>query len=86
MPHYDYDDFEDMEESFAKRKDRRKPKGRRSVKELEQTKEKNEPRFEEPGLQHVFELGAMNELIGELKSGQGGDGLPRRRSTGASRC
>ena len=70
MSHYDYDDFEDMEESFAKRKDRRKPKGRRSVKELEQTKEKNEPRFEEPGLQHVFELGAMDELIGELKSGK----------------
>ena len=70
MPSYDYDDFEDMEESFAKRKDRRKPKGRRTVKELEQTKEKNEPRFEEPGLQHVFELGAMDTLIGELKSGK----------------
>ena len=67
MPYYD--DYEDAEESFAKRKDRRKPKGRRSVNELEQ-KKKNEPRFEEPGLQHVFELGLINDLIGELKSGK----------------
>ncbi len=70
MP-YDYDDFEDMEESFAKRKDRRRPKGRRSVKELEATpKKEDKTRFEEPGLQHVYELGAINELIGELKSGK----------------
>ena len=74
MPNYDYDDFEDMEESFAKRKDRRKPKGRRTVKELETSQkksaEKNKTRFEEPGLQHVFELGLIDELVGELKSGK----------------
>ena len=68
MPYFD--DYEDVEESFAKRKDRRKPKGRRSVNELTKPKEKNAPRFEEPGLQHVFELGLINELVGELKSGK----------------
>jgi len=55
-------------ERFSKRKDRRKPKGRRSVKEL--VKEDGATQFDEPGLQHLFELGLMDELIGELKSGK----------------
>ena len=66
---YDYDDYADAEESFAKRKDRRKPKGRRSVKTLEQ-KQDDKTQFEEPGLQHVFEMGLLDTLIGELKSGK----------------
>lgn len=64
-----YDDFADHVEHFSKRKDRRKPKGRRSVNELV-AGEAQDAVFTEPALQHLFELGAINELIGELKSGK----------------
>ncbi len=60
-----YDDFSDDEERFAK-KDRRKPKGRRSVAQLQTTQDS----FDEPGLQALFERGYLDELIGELKSGK----------------
>ncbi|CAA9572113.1 MAG: hypothetical protein AVDCRST_MAG86-1863 [uncultured Truepera sp.] len=60
-----YTDLSDTAESFSKRKDRRKPKGRRSVNQL-QTKDG----FDDAGLQGLFEQGLVTELLGELKSGK----------------
>lgn len=60
-----FDDFADDEERFSK-KDRRKPKGRRSVAKLQTAKDT----FQDPGLQMLFERGHIDELIGELKSGK----------------
>ncbi len=61
-----YNDLSSSDESFSKRKDRRKPKGRRSVRELRS----KTGGFDDAGLNHLFELGLVDELIGELKSGK----------------
>ncbi len=60
-----YDDLSESSEPFSKRKDRRKPKGRRSVNKLKQ-----EGGFDDSGLQRLFEQGLITELLGELKSGK----------------
>ena len=60
-----FDDLTDSQESFAKRKDRRKPKGRRSVTQL-----RKEGGFDDAGLQGLLERGLITELVGELKSGK----------------
>jgi len=61
-----YDELSENTESFAKRKDRRKPKGRRSVNKIKTA----EGTFDDVGLQRLFEQGLINELLGELKSGK----------------
>ena len=61
-----YDDLSDSYEPFSKRKDRRKPKGRRSVHKLRQ----KDGQFDDEGLQLLFERGVLTELVGELKSGK----------------
>ena len=61
-----YDDLSSSTETFSKRKDRRKPKGRRSVRDLRTDK----GGFDDAGLHHLFELGLIDELVGELKSGK----------------
>jgi RIO kinase 1 len=60
-----YDDLSDSTEPFSKRKDRRKPKGRRSVTQL-----KTKNGFDDVGLQRLYEQGLFTELLGELKSGK----------------
>lgn len=68
-----YDDYEDFEESFSKRKDRRKPKGKRSVNELHVKKEEavdSAQVFSEESLQTLYERGFLTEVLGELKSGK----------------
>ena len=60
-----YDELSESHESFAKRKDRRKPKGRRSVNKL-----KKDDGFDDVGLQRMLEQGLIDELLGELKSGK----------------
>lgn len=66
-----YTDFEAPEEHFGKRKDRRKPKGRRSVNELvTSAPASSATTFDDPGLQNLYELGLFTELLGELKSGK----------------
>lgn len=61
----DFDELADPEESFAKRKDRRKPRGRRSVNQL-----RKKDGFDDAGLQGLLERGLITELVGELKSGK----------------
>lgn len=68
-----WDDYADAEESFAKRKDRRKPKGQRSVNELHaegEQKVSSAVEFDDPDLQNLYERGLFTELLGELKSGK----------------
>ena len=60
-----FDDLAEAEESFSKRKDRRKPKGRRSVNQL-----RTSVGFDDAGLQGLLERGLITELVGELKSGK----------------
>ena len=62
---YKYDELAESQESFAKRKDRRKPKGRRSVNQL-----RKGDGFDDAGLQGLLERGLITELVGELKSGK----------------
>ena len=68
----DFDDYADELESFSKRKDRRKPKSKLSVKELAANKNKisSAAKFDDPDLQHLYERGHLTELVGELKSGK----------------
>lgn len=69
----DFNDYEDELESFAKRKDRRKPKGRRSIKQLEVDKDKatsSASKFDDPGLQELYELGHISEIVRQLQSGK----------------
>ena len=71
MNHYDEDDA--AYEYFSKRKDRRKPKGRRSVKTLrtdKTTAKVSSQVFDDDSLQHLYERGFITELVGELKSGK----------------
>lgn len=68
----DYDD-PDTYESFAKHRDRKKPKGRRRISELHTKKEQarsTAQKFEDPSLQTLYELGFITDLVGELKSGK----------------
>lgn len=68
-----YDDYEEYEERFSRRKDRRKPKGKRSVKELHVKKEEARDSaqvFSEESLQTLYERGFLSEILGELKSGK----------------
>ncbi|CAN5459147.1 serine protein kinase RIO [soil metagenome] len=65
-------DLEDSFESFSKRKDRRKPAGRRSVYDLaaEDDKGSSVALFSDPGLQALYERGLITDLVGQLKSGK----------------
>lgn len=63
---YDYED--DSGESFGKRKDKRKPKGQQSVKQL--GSKEREKKFDDFGLQNLHEMGIVDELISEIKSGK----------------
>lgn len=68
----DYDDPDNFE-SFARHRDRRKPKRRRRVSELYVKKEQvrsTAQQFEDPSLQTLYELGFITDLVGELKSGK----------------
>lgn len=60
-------------EERLSRRDRRKPKGRRSASELyldpEQARASAQT-FDEPGLQALYERGYLTSIIGELKSGK----------------
>lgn len=70
---YNEDDYADNEESFGGRKDRKKPKGRQKTKDLymkKKDKRSTADRFEEASLQHLFELGYISHIVGELKSGK----------------
>lgn len=67
------DDWQDVEESFGRRKDRRRPRGRRRVKELkvdpaEATSSAHA--FDDPGLQQLYERGLLHDLEMQLKSGK----------------
>ena len=67
------DDWQDVEESFSKRKDRRRPKGRRRVAELKVDPDKatsSAHAFDEPGLQQLFERGLLLDIESQLKSGK----------------
>lgn len=77
-----YDDPEDVIdeeyflEHFAKRKDRRRPKGKRSIKAL-QSDSPAEPEaaeegklFHDPSLQALYERGLLRSLVYELQSGK----------------
>ena len=65
----DFDDTSANFESFAKRKDRRKPKGKRSVGELYSGNETRD-KFDDPSLQTLFERGFITDILGEVKSGK----------------
>ena len=65
----DFDDTSDTLESFAKRKDRRKPTGKRSVGELYDD-EDNRKKFADDSLQVLYERGYISDVVGELKSGK----------------
>ena len=60
-----FDDLTEPQEHFSKRKDRRKPQGRRSVNQL-----RTSSGFDDAGLQGLLERGLITELLGELKSGK----------------
>ncbi len=71
----DYKDYEDEYgyeddalESFGKRKDKRKPKGQQSVKQL--GSKERQKKFDDFGLQNLHEMGLVDELISEIKSGK----------------
>lgn len=68
-----YDDWHDAEESFSRRKDRRRPKGRRRVKALKVDPEQatsSADRFDDSGLQRLFERGLLHDIEFQLKSGK----------------
>ncbi len=68
-----FSNYEDELESFAKRKDRRKPKGRRSVNALHVDKAaavSSASKFADPGLQELYEQGHLSELKQQLQSGK----------------
>lgn len=61
----------DAEESFSRRKDRRKPKSKRSVKQLYAKPEApGDTTFSDPSLERLLERGFLNAVLGELKSGK----------------
>lgn len=67
-----HDDDAAAFEPFSKHKDRRKPKGRRSVHELYREPEPGSslPTFSDPELQTLFERNYLSRILGELKSGK----------------
>ena len=65
---YDEDSYLNENEYFSKRKDRRKPKGKRSVKELKENDSRDT--FSDPDLQLLYERGLITDLLGQLKSGK----------------
>ncbi|MDQ3397316.1 MAG: serine protein kinase RIO, partial [Deinococcota bacterium] len=69
---FEKDDLEDSVERFSKRKDRRKPAGRRSINELvaEDDRGSSVATFSDPGLQALYERGVITDLVGQLKSGK----------------
>ena len=61
----------DAEESFSRRKDRRKPKSKRSVKQLYAKPEAaGDATFSDASLQRLLERGFLSAVLGELKSGK----------------
>lgn len=68
-----YEDDGHSEESFARRKDKRSLRGRKSTNELLIEQEDaltNGQRFTDPELQHLFELRKIDDLVCEIKSGK----------------
>ncbi|UCH24321.1 MAG: hypothetical protein JSV66_10210 [Trueperaceae bacterium] len=68
-----YDDTSAPKERFSKRKDRRRPKGRRTVTELKtdaRTAYSSAHAFDDPGLQNLYERGLLTDLKEQLKSGK----------------
>ena len=64
-------DYADAEESFSRRKDRRKPKSKRSVKQLHAPADApGDATFSDASLQRLLERGFLNAVLGELKSGK----------------
>ena len=63
-----YKDFEEDAEHFTRRKKRPKPKGKRSVKQLNE--QKDDVKFDDVGLQNLYEAGYFDELLSEVKSGK----------------
>lgn len=70
---YEFDEDYEYGEEFGRYKDRRKPKGRRSVKNLELQEDKklsSIDKFDDPNLQDLYEQGILTEIIREIKSGK----------------
>jgi RIO kinase 1 len=68
----DYE-YGDSEERFARRKDRRAPRGRVRTNDLmvdEEVARDSSQRFSDPELQHLFERRKIDELLGEVKGGK----------------
>ncbi len=69
----DDEHWEEYEESFSKRKDRRRPQGRRRVSEMKVAPEaarSSADAFEDAGLQALYERGLLSDLQHQLKSGK----------------
>ena len=69
MANNNYEDFEDDFEYFTKRKKHLKPVGKRSINQLKEQKN-SEQKFDDLGLQNLYEAGYVDELLGEIKSGK----------------
>ena len=70
---YEFVDHYEYAEEFGRYKDRRKPKGRRSVKNLklkDDKKRSSVDKFDDPNLQELYEQGIISEIIREIKSGK----------------
>lgn len=66
-------EYADSEESFARRKDRRNPRGHGRKNDLlldEPQVEASGQRFADPELQHLFERRKIDDLLGEVKGGK----------------
>lgn len=66
-----YDD-DAAEERFGRRKDRRRPVGRRRVRDLQVDSDDpvHDGRFEDPGLQNLYDDGRLLDLTRQVKSGK----------------
>ena len=70
---YEFEDDYDYNEEFGRYKDRRKPKGRRSVRNLKLKDDKklsSIDEFDDPNLQELYEQGILTKIIREIKSGK----------------
>ena len=71
---YEYELDEGFEDSeYFSAKDRRKPKGRRTVKNLNLKDDKklsSADKFDDPNLQDLYERGILEEVMKEIKSGK----------------
>jgi RIO kinase 1 len=66
-------EYGDSEERFARRKDRRAPRGRVRKNDLlvdEELAQDSALRFSDPELHHLFERRKIDELLGEVKGGK----------------